>query len=197
MAVKTSRSGSNQAGSTSWIYDGRGRMTSETRIVDDGNYVTDTAYDSADRAATLTYPANASGVREGLSYAHNAAGQLIQVRSDTSGTPLFDLRYLCDNAGNMTRSQTAATGTTGFSVVSYSDSFDRTATLSSGQGLSVRFKVDSVTPNALWAIETTDSSRRFAIYARYGKLTVQYSDGSGWRYPVDLITALQANTWNG
>ena len=57
----------------------------------------------------------------------------------------------------------------------------------------MRFKVDSTTANALWAIETADSAKRFAIYAQNGKLFVQYNDGGGWRYPTDLITALQGH----
>jgi RHS repeat-associated protein len=286
----------NGANSVAWVYDARGRVTSETRTVDGVSYVTDTAYDSADRAATLTYPADASGVREALSYTYNAVSQLTQLRSTTyglnyasgltynalgqlsqitygnavqerrgyyglggawdsragtglqfygklwrsraqtsAGVPRFDQRYLYDNAGNLIRLQEAATVSTGwptsytfqdtfdskntaawtwssYQTVPFNDSgnnvvksagtgvdwnstFYRTATLTSGQGLSLRFKVDNTNPMTVLAIETTDSSKRFGVYALSNKVTVQYNDGSGWRYPADLIPSLQANTW--
>ena len=276
----------------------RGRVTSETKTVDGTNFVTDTAYDSADRPATLTYPADASSVREVVAYTYDPAAQLTQLRSTTNslnyasgltynalgqttqltygnnvqerrgyyglggnwdsrpgagllaygklwriqaqtaaaGAPLLDLRYNYDNVGNITRSQEAPRSAGNWpTTYTFQDSFDSknttawtwssqqtvpfsdggnnvvkstgtgsnwnatfyrsTAALSTGQGLSVRFKVDSTTANALWAIETADSAKRFAIYAQNGKLFVQYNDGGGWRYPTDLITALQANTW--
>ena len=53
------------SGSTSWVDDGRGRVTSETKTVDGTNFVTDTAYDIADRPATLTYPADAQRCTRG------------------------------------------------------------------------------------------------------------------------------------
>ena len=50
----------DQSGNTSWVYDARGRVMKETRTIAGVSYVTDTGYDSADRATTLTYPADAS-----------------------------------------------------------------------------------------------------------------------------------------
>jgi len=73
--------------------------------------------------------------------------------------------------------------------------FYRTTSLGTGQGLQVRFKVDAANTQALFAIETSDSSRRFAVSAQAGKLVVQYNDGGGWRYPVDLLASLALNTW--
>jgi uncharacterized repeat protein (TIGR01451 family) len=284
------------ANSVAWIYDARGRAITETRTVDGVSYTTDTSYDSADRAAGLTYPANASDVRESLSYTYDAAGQLTQARSNTystnyasglsytalgqlnaitygnavqerrgyyglggdwdsragsglkffgklfrsraqtsAGIPRFDQRYLYDNAGNLIRLQEAATVSgswptsyafqdsfdsqntaawtwSSYQIVPFNDggnnvvksagtgtnwnsTFYRTATLSSGQGLAVRFKVDNTNPMTVLAVETADGSKRFGIYALSGKATVQYNDGSGWRYPADLIPTLQANTW--
>ncbi|MDQ1301913.1 MAG: hypothetical protein QG637_1835, partial [Chloroflexota bacterium] len=284
------------ANSAAWVYDARGRVTRETRTIDGVSYVTDIAYDSADRVTTLTYPADASGVREVVTHTYGLATMLSQVRSTThnlnyvtgltynalgqptqwtygnavqerrgyyglggdwdsragsglkffgqlfrsraqtsAGVPRFDQRYLYDNAGNLIRLQEAATVSSGwptsytfqdtfdskntaawtwssYQTVPFNDggnnvvksagagtnwnsAFNRTATLSSGQGVSVRFKVDHTNPMAVLAIETTDSSKRFGIYALSGKATVQYNDGSGWRYPADLIPNLQINTW--
>ncbi len=79
----------------------------------------------------------------------------------------------------------------------YDAHFYRTSySLSSGQGLQVRLKVSRTDANAHVSIEANDATyRRFGVIAGSGKLSVQYNDGSGYRYPADLLTGLQANTW--
>ena len=79
----------------------------------------------------------------------------------------------------------------------YDAHFYRTSySLSSGQGLQVRLKVSQTDANAHVSIEANDATyRRFGVIASSGKLYVQYNDGNGYRYPSDLLTGLQADTW--
>jgi len=80
----------------------------------------------------------------------------------------------------------------------YDANFYRNAySLINGKGLQLRFKVSQTDTGAVFAIEANDStSRRFGVIADAGKLYVQYrDDGTTWRYPADLLTNLQVNTW--
>ncbi|MEJ5310984.1 MAG: carbohydrate binding domain-containing protein, partial [Anaerolineae bacterium] len=81
---------------------------------------------------------------------------------------------------------------------SYDASFYRNAySLVNGKGLQLRFKVSQTDTLAHFAIEANDSTyRRFGVIADGGKLYVQYrADGATWRYPADILTNLQVNTW--
>jgi RHS repeat-associated protein len=57
------RTGMNDgSGSTSWVYDTRGRMTQETKVITgSGTFKTMWAYNSADLVTSLTYPASNNG----------------------------------------------------------------------------------------------------------------------------------------
>jgi RHS repeat-associated protein len=50
------------SGSTSWSYDSRGRMISETKVIEGGGtYLTEWGYDSADRLTWMRYPGGPGG----------------------------------------------------------------------------------------------------------------------------------------
>jgi YD repeat-containing protein len=59
------------SGSTSWSYDARGRLTSESKIIGANTFVTGHSYRSDDASATLTYPDG-----EVLTYGYDARGRL-------------------------------------------------------------------------------------------------------------------------
>ncbi|MBI4760292.1 MAG: hypothetical protein HY780_03655 [Chloroflexi bacterium] len=44
------------SGSTTWLYDARGRVTKETKVISGSSFVTEWTYNSADLPATMTYP---------------------------------------------------------------------------------------------------------------------------------------------
>ncbi|MBC7260588.1 MAG: RHS repeat protein, partial [Chloroflexi bacterium] len=69
--------------------------------------------------------------------------------------------------------------------------------LSTGQGLQLRFKVSLTNTAAHFSLEANDATtyRRFGVVANGGKLYVQEVDGSNNRYPADLLTTVQTNTW--
>ena len=77
----------------------------------------------------------------------------------------------------------------------WNGTFYRSATLGTGQGLMVRFKVDAANTQAHFSVETSDGSRRFGVRELSGKLVAQYGDGNGWRTPVDVIPNFLTNTW--
>jgi RHS repeat-associated protein/uncharacterized repeat protein (TIGR01451 family) len=93
------------SGSTSWLYDGRGRVITATQVISSaggGTFVTAWGYDSADRLRTLTYPDG-----EVVTTTYTAEGQpkaLIgrdTYVGDTAYTALgqVDLRRLGSTAG--------------------------------------------------------------------------------------------------
>ncbi len=71
------------SGNTRWLYDLRGRVTQETRVISGasgGTFVTRWDYDSADRVKWQKYPADNTGqVGEQVNYGYNAAGGLTSV----------------------------------------------------------------------------------------------------------------------
>ncbi len=66
------------SGSAAWVYDLRGRVTQESKVVSgSGTFVTRWAYDSADRVQSLTYPGGSGGqVGEVVTNTYNARGLL-------------------------------------------------------------------------------------------------------------------------
>jgi YD repeat-containing protein len=44
------------SGSTTWTYDARGRVLSETKIIDGQSFTTGYAYNSANLPTSMTYP---------------------------------------------------------------------------------------------------------------------------------------------
>ena len=79
----------------------------------------------------------------------------------------------------------------------YNANFYRNAySLTTGKAVQVRFKVDQTETLAHFSVEANDATyRRFGAVAYGGKLHVQYNDGSGYRYPAELLSSLQLNTW--
>ncbi|MBK9095721.1 MAG: RHS repeat protein [Anaerolineae bacterium] len=78
---------SDSSGSASWTYDGRGRVTQESKAINGtggGTFVTQWSYDSADRPLWMKYPGGASQIGEQVHYAYTTQGLLDTVRSNGS-----------------------------------------------------------------------------------------------------------------
>ena len=106
---------SDPSGSTSWVYDARGRVTSEIKYVNGaGSFTTGWAYNSADLATQMTYPSgevvsttyrpqmtvdNVSGTSTYVqSTVYDAAGRITS-RSMAGGTELFTYNPWNTNLG--------------------------------------------------------------------------------------------------
>jgi RHS repeat-associated protein len=208
-------------GTTSYTYSPLDLLT---QVTDAAGNTTDMTYDSLGRKLTMDDPDMGF-----WRYGYDANGQLISQRdarswpttftydalgrmtskfnlANTSFSDAFDTK----DTTNWTWSaqQTVPFNDGGANVVkstgtgsNWNASFYRSSySISSGEGVFVRFKVDSTTPNALFALETGSgaSYRRYGIVAGSNKIYVQYTlDGS--TYPTlpasDLISPLQINTW--
>jgi RHS repeat-associated protein len=84
------------SGTVSWIYDHRGRVTSESKTIDDVTYTTDYAYDPMDRVTAITYPTG-----EVVTQTYNTQGLLENIRSqDYALWYASNLDY--DEAGRLT-----------------------------------------------------------------------------------------------
>ncbi|MEI2689189.1 MAG: RHS repeat-associated core domain-containing protein [Anaerolineae bacterium] len=85
------------SGNTRWAYDTRGRVTSETKVVDGaggGSFVTQwTSYDAMDRVRNMIYPDN-----EGLAFSYTSQGPLKGV----SGTSVYVGDTLYNALGQVT-----------------------------------------------------------------------------------------------
>ncbi len=101
------------SGSTAWVYDGRGRVTQETKTVSgSGTFVTQWGYDAADRVKSQTYPGG-----EVVNYGYSTRGLPTAVTStlaiyvaDTSYNPLgqVTLRQLGNNVVRQAYTYTVA-----------------------------------------------------------------------------------------
>jgi YD repeat-containing protein len=71
---------SDTAGSAAWVYDQRGRVISETKVISGtggGAFVSQWGYDSADRIQSQTYPGGSAGqLGEQVNYTYNPRGLL-------------------------------------------------------------------------------------------------------------------------
>jgi YD repeat-containing protein len=74
---------SNSVDQTNWVYDPRGRVLSEQKVISGTStpFVTRYDYDSADRIISMTYPSG-----EVVTNTFNSAMQPIQMGSQTYGT---------------------------------------------------------------------------------------------------------------
>ncbi len=88
------------SGNTSWVFDKRGRVTSETKTVTgQGSFRTQWAYNSADLLVTMQYPADNTGaLGEVVTSAYQTQMTLDTLTSSASGT-LTDMAY--DAAGRV------------------------------------------------------------------------------------------------
>jgi RHS repeat-associated protein len=79
----------------------------------------------------------------------------------------------------------------------YNATFYRSShSLTDGDGLQLRFRVDADDSNAHLAVESNDGTyRRFGVIARNGGLDLQYNEGSGYVYPGILLADLAGDTW--
>jgi YD repeat-containing protein len=74
---------------TAYNYDARGRLISETKRIEETNYVTQFVYDAAGRQREITYPDG-----EKVAYTYNEAGQLASVSGNDTylASAKYDLR---------------------------------------------------------------------------------------------------------
>jgi YD repeat-containing protein len=89
------------SGSTSWLYDNRGRMTQETKtFTNNDTFKTQWSYNSADLVVTMTYPADASGnTGEVVNYSYLNQMLLDRVYKDTNTVYVNNTVY--DAAGRL------------------------------------------------------------------------------------------------
>ncbi|MEQ1711461.1 MAG: hypothetical protein ABL908_08660, partial [Hyphomicrobium sp.] len=71
-------SATHQGGSVALVYDARGNITRDTRVVGGFTYVTDYAYDAADNVTLLTYPSGRQ-----VEYLRDSMGRVTTVRTRT------------------------------------------------------------------------------------------------------------------
>jgi YD repeat-containing protein len=74
--------------SASYVYDNRGRLTSENKIIDSTTYTTAYTYDSADRLVTITYPTN-----EVVTNGYNGRGLPYTVTGSAAGNIVTSTLY--------------------------------------------------------------------------------------------------------
>ena len=77
---------SDASGSTSWVYDERGRVTEERKVINGtggGTFTTRWSYDAMDRVQTMTYPGG-----EVVNYTYNPQGLVEQIYR-SSPTPIY------------------------------------------------------------------------------------------------------------
>lgn len=161
----------------------------------------------------LTHNANNVALFD-LAWAYDYAGNVTRsneaVRSAGSAWPTtysFQDAFNSKNTSAYTWSvhQTVPFNDAGNNVVkstgtgsSYDANFYRMSTLTTGNGIQLRFKVDGTNTSAHFALETTDGAKRLGIRSDFGVIHLQYNDGTaggGWRYPAELIKNPVANTW--
>ncbi|HKY54988.1 MAG TPA: hypothetical protein VJM08_11810, partial [Anaerolineales bacterium] len=93
---KGQRTSMNDAsGSTSWLYDTRGRVTKETKVISNQSFVTEWAYNAADLLTWMKYPDT-----EELTYVYDSLGLLDTMTNNTGQVYLADTQY--DKAGRIT-----------------------------------------------------------------------------------------------
>lgn len=86
---------SDASGSTAWTYDPRGRLSTETKVIDAQSYTTSWSYNSGDLPILMVYPDD-----ETVIYGYNTDGTLKSVKSQTGGEVyLNDMKY--DEAGRL------------------------------------------------------------------------------------------------
>jgi RHS repeat-associated protein len=107
---------------------------------------------------------------------------------DTSGWSWSSHQTVPHNdAGNMV---VKSTGTES----NWDANFYRTSySLTHGDGVELRFKVDQDDTRAHFSIET--DGYRFGVIADEGVLYAQYNTGSGWQYPGNVLDDVQLHTW--
>ena len=94
---------SDGSGSTTWVYDARGRVTRETKtITGAGTFVTQWTYDAMDRVQTMTYPDG-----EAVTTTYNAQGPARALSSTVFGDIVIDSAY---NAANQPTERRLGTG---------------------------------------------------------------------------------------
>lgn len=111
---------------TAYGYDARGRITTETKMIELGNfarsesYTRTYSYDEADRMVSVTYPKDMSGQGEALSYLYDNLGQLaaVETSSQTYATgltyDLFGRLTLWEDGSGLLHATTYEKGTRNF-----------------------------------------------------------------------------------
>ena len=86
----------DNSGTTTWLYDTRGRKTQEDRTISANLYTTKYSYTSADQVKTMVYPGG-----EIVTMSYNNQGQPRQMSSSQGGLVTDDARY--DEAMRLTQ----------------------------------------------------------------------------------------------
>jgi RHS repeat-associated protein/uncharacterized repeat protein (TIGR01451 family) len=205
---------------TNYAYDALDRLVSTTDTFGNVNSVT---YDSLGRKLTTNdrdmglwryiYDANGQvvGQRDARgflsTFSYDALGRLTSVFNDdqVSFIDRFDTHNTTDWvwSGHQTVPYTDGSYTVARNVgtnSSWAASMWRsTASITSGKGISLRFKVSTTTPDALFAFETGSGSsyRRFGVLVTGNTIKMQVTEDGGATYPspATLINGVQVNAW--
>jgi RHS repeat-associated protein len=92
-------SATDQSGSTAWVYDSRGNVTSETRVVQGKSYITNYVYNAADLVTQITYPSgrivivarNSLGKISGITTKKDAAAAAVNVATGITWSEMAEL----------------------------------------------------------------------------------------------------------
>ncbi len=105
------------SGSTTWFYDERGRVTSETKAISGpGSFKTQYAYNSADMMTSMTYPGNNSnGAGETVTFGYNRQMALNQMYSSTNNY-YYVPTMTYDAAGRVTQRQLGGTSPSNYTL---------------------------------------------------------------------------------
>jgi RHS repeat-associated protein len=93
------------AGSTTYAYDARGNLVSETRVIGSTSFTTQYAHDAADRLSTIITPAG-----KVISLTRDSGGQIQSVAAPVAGTGVILAQNIQTNALGETTAQTLGNG---------------------------------------------------------------------------------------
>jgi RHS repeat-associated protein len=158
------------AGSDSYSYDSRGRVTSLSRTLGAGSRTLAMAYDSMDRVKTKTLP----GGDEVVSYSYDPSGRLFSV---TSGTKTLSGNRTYDARGALTAWIFSAT--TGVSLAVAKDYYDEASEIDQSSGLSNSGLLKSIKADSVKASGTTTQL----------KLSYEYDQAGNVKKRTDTLVA--------
>jgi YD repeat-containing protein len=109
------------SGSTSWVYDARGRVSSETKVIGTESFTTSYTYNSSDQPLTMVYPDN-----EVVNLAYNYQGTAMSLASSIN----YVSAAFYDEAGRMRTLKLG--GTSGSPVLTRPYSYNSWSTATDG-----------------------------------------------------------------
>jgi RHS repeat-associated protein len=188
------------SGTTAWIYDARGNVLSETRVIGGKTYVVSYAYNLADKVTQITYPSgrivdvsrDATGRVGGVTTKQNATATSATLASGVVYQPFGDLQSLTYGNGlSLWRTFTAddqlnqlLVENTTTSVATIKRFHDRT---DNGLNLTSIATYDDVSPPPSQSFWYSPARRLQDASGAWGSLTYYY--GSGGNRTHEILTS--------